>query len=86
VKDPAHRVFNMRSERRRLGEVTAHLQDLLPDAQITVSSQPVEDPLQLMSNQRLVEDLGFKAQYTMETGMVDYLNRVRTQAGLPPVG
>ena len=86
VKDPAHRVFNMRSERRRLGEVTAHLQDLLPDAQITVSSQPVEDPLQLMSNKRLVEDLGFKARYTMETGMVDYLNRVRSQAGLPPVG
>ena len=86
VKDPAHRVFNLRSERRRVGELTAYLRVLLPDAQITASQEPVNFQIQLMSNKRLVEELGFRARYTMETGMVDYLNRVRTQAGLPPVG
>ena len=84
--DPAHRVFNMRSERRLMGELTAHVRDLLPDAQITVSKEPMKDPLQLMSNRRIIEDLGFRAKYTMETGMVEYLSMVREQAGLPPVG
>ena len=41
--------------------------------------------LYLMNNDRLVSELGFQAHWTMETGMVDYLNRVRENAGLPPV-
>ena len=85
VKDPAHRVFNVRSERRTVGDVTSYLGRILPDARIDEETEPVAEPLQLMSNRRLVEDLGFKAKWTMETGMVDYLNRVRAQAGMPPV-
>ena len=46
----------------------------------------MKDPLQLMSNRRIIEDLGFRAKYTMETGMVEYLSMVREQAGLPPCG
>ena len=76
----------MRSERRLMGELTSHVRDLLPDAQITVSKEPMKDPLQLMSNRRIIEDLGFRAKYTMESGMVEYLSMVREQAGLPPVG
>jgi nucleoside-diphosphate-sugar epimerase len=38
-----------------------------------------------MNAANLRKDLGFKPKYTMETGMVDYLNMVRRNAGLPPV-
>lgn len=84
VQNPKHRVFNLRSERRQMGEMTGVLRDLLPEAEITVGTE-IPRSLYLMNNQRLVEDLGFQAQWTMETGMADYLNRVRYDAGLPPV-
>ena len=84
VENPAHRVFNLRSERRQMGDMTAHLRKLLPEAQISVGTE-VPRSLYLMNNDRLVNDLGFQAKWTMETGMVDYLNRVREGAGLSPV-
>ncbi len=84
VESPQYRVFNLRSERRQMGEMTSHLRTLLPEARITVGSEAPRS-LYVMNNDRLVNDLGFKAGWTMETGMVDYLNRVRHHAGLPPV-
>ena len=57
VKDPAHRVFNVRSERSTVGDVTSYLGRILPDARIDEETEPVAEPLQLMSNRRLVEDL-----------------------------
>ena len=67
-----------------MGEVTAYLRSVLPDADISVGTEPV-NLFALMSNRRLREELGFVPRYTMETGMTDYLNRVRRRAGLPPV-
>lgn len=84
VENPKYHVFNLRSERRQMGEMTSHLRTLLPEAQIAVGTE-VPRSLYLMNNQRLVEDLGFQARWTMETGMADYLNRVRQDAGMPPV-
>lgn len=84
IENPAHRVFNLRSERRQMGEMTAHLRHLLPETRITVGTD-IPRSLYLMNNDRLVNELGFKASWRMETGMMDYLNRVRHQAGLPPV-
>jgi nucleoside-diphosphate-sugar epimerase len=84
VQNPAHRMFNMVSERRRIGDVTAHLRRILPDAQISVSSKRAT-MTPLLNNHRLLNELGFRARYTMETGMTHYLNLVRKQAGLPPV-
>ena len=84
VQNPAHRMFNMVSERRRIGDVTAHLRNILPDSEISVSSTPTT-MTPLLNNDRLVNELGFRARYTMETGMTHYLNMVRERAGLPPV-
>ncbi|MGQ4809371.1 hypothetical protein NKDENANG_02788 [Candidatus Entotheonellaceae bacterium PAL068K] len=64
--------------------MTSHLRTLLPEARITVGTE-VPRSLYLMNNDRLVNDLGFKTGWSMEIGMVDYLNRVRHHAGLPPV-
>ena len=84
VQNPLHRVYNMSSERRNMGEVTAHLRRILPDARISVGSQAVK-LLHLVSNERLLTELGFRPRYTMETGMTDYLSRVRNEASLPSV-
>ena len=84
VEDPPHHIFNMTSEARPMGEITAYLRKLLPEAQITVSKEPMTH-LPLISNQRLRQELGFASRYTVEEGLRESLNRARTQAGLPPL-
>ena len=85
VKDPVHRVFNMRSERRRMGDVTAHLRKILPDSEIGVGTEPPPFLFHLMNNARLRNELGFVPKFTMETGLTHFLNNIRSMAGLPPV-
>lgn len=82
--NPPRLVYNMAAERRRMADVTAHLRKLLPHAKITVSNQPVWTTPD-MNFENLRKELGFKPRYTMETGMVHYLNLVRSKAGLPSV-
>ena len=67
-----------------MADVTAHLRKLLPHARITVSTKPVWTTPQ-MNFENLRKELGFKPRYTMETGLVHYLNMVRSKAGLPLV-
>jgi nucleoside-diphosphate-sugar epimerase len=81
---PARLVYNMAAERRRMSDVTEHLRRLLRDADIGVDEKRVTTTPN-MNAANLRKDLGFKPKYTMETGMVDYLNMVRRNAGLPPV-
>ena len=80
VKDPPHRVFNMFSERRPFGDMTAHLRKVMPEAQITVSNEPV-DLFPLMDNTRLKTELGFAPRYTLEEGLDHYISIVRRQTG-----
>jgi nucleoside-diphosphate-sugar epimerase len=67
-----------------MADVTAHLRNLLPEAQIGVSEKRV-GTVPNMNCQNLRKDLGFEPRYTMETGLTHYLNSVRKAAGLPPV-
>jgi UDP-glucose 4-epimerase len=76
---PAHTIFNLRGERRRVGDLTAHMRRLLPDAQIAVSDTPVPFAA-LVDNTRVVTELGFRPRYTLETGLEDYLARVERAA------
>ena len=84
AKDPPHRTFNISSERRRIGDATRHVRNLLPDAEIAVSAEPVS-MLRSVSNRRLREELGFEPRYTLEEGLEEYLSAVRRQAGLSPL-
>lgn len=84
VQKPKHFVFNMRSEQRPVGDLTRHMRRLLPDANISVSQGPPRQTV-VMDNTRLVTELGFKPRYTLETGLEDYINRVRRRGGLPEV-
>jgi UDP-glucose 4-epimerase len=76
---PAHRIYNLRAEQRRAGELTALLRRLVPGAEITVAAEPLQQ-LQLMDNARLVTDLGFRPRFTLETGTERYIEEVRASA------
>ena len=75
--DPPHRVYNLRAEQRPVGDYTAELRRLLPDARIEVGEDPVHVG-QLMDNARIREELGFEPRYTIETGLADYIERIRS--------
>ena len=75
--DPPHRAYNLRAEQRPIGDYTAELRRLLPDARIEVGEAPVHVG-QLMDNTRIREELGFEPRYTIETGLADYIERIRS--------
>jgi UDP-glucose 4-epimerase len=71
-----HPVYNLCSEQRRAGELTARIRELLPDAEIEVADTPRQE-LQLMDNTRLVSELGFIPRYRLEDGVAKYIEQVR---------
>jgi nucleoside-diphosphate-sugar epimerase len=77
VERPPHRIYNVCSgERRSQAEYLACVRKLLPDADISVGNEPEWAHL-LMDNTRLRNELGFVPQYTMESGLEDYVDRAR---------
>lgn len=57
--------------------MTRILRKLLPEATINVSTdRPREGGLRL-DNSQLVNELGFKPRFTLETALEDYIARVR---------
>ena len=84
VENPAHRVFNMTSDARRMGEINAYMRKVVPDAKFTISETPLER-LALMSNQSMRDDLGFSPRYTVEEGLYEAHSAARAAEGLPPL-
>ncbi len=72
---PPHAVFNLTAGRYPVGELTAAMRRLLPQADISVATEPFL-PGPLLSNRRLVEELGFRPTYTLEAGLEEYLLQV----------
>ncbi len=84
VPVPEHRVFNMASYRYHQRDITALVRRLVPDADITIGNEPVA-ALNLVSRDRLHDELGFEPRYTLEAAMREYLGLVRARAGLSPL-
>lgn len=82
VKTPRHRVFNMSGTCRKTGEITAYLREILPQAKISVSDKPFA-MTSLVKTDRLRTELDFTPKYTVEEGILAYLNDVRRREGLP---
>jgi UDP-glucose 4-epimerase len=82
VDRPEHSVFNLTAERRPVGDLTRHLRRLLPEAQIDVADEPMPGST-LMSNARLVRELGFAPRYPLEAGLEAYVDAVRRRAASP---
>jgi len=82
AKDLKHRVFNMSGPSRRTGEITAYLREILPQAKISVSDKPFV-VTSLLKTDRLRTELNFTPKYTVEDGILAYLNDVRRREGMP---
>jgi nucleoside-diphosphate-sugar epimerase len=82
VEKPQHRIFNMSGPSRKTGELTAYLREILPQAKISVSDKPFI-MTSLVKTHRLRTELGFTPKYTVEEGILAYLNDVRRREGMP---
>ncbi|MGE0383133.1 MAG: NAD-dependent epimerase/dehydratase family protein [Gammaproteobacteria bacterium] len=76
VPAPAHRIFNMASDRVRTGEVTAILRRLLPGVQIRSGTEPVPCHF-LVSQRRLREELGYAPRFSLEQALAEYIADAR---------
>lgn len=73
----SHRIYNVGAERLPVGEYTAALRKLLPQAEITVSPDETPGhPHPPLDARRLREELGFAPRYSLEAGLADYLERI----------
>jgi nucleoside-diphosphate-sugar epimerase len=82
AKEPKHRIFNMSGACRPTSEITAYLRAILPQAKISVSDKPLA-MTSLVKTDRLRTELDFTPKYTVEEGILAYLNEVRKREGLP---
>lgn len=74
-----HHLYNVSAERRPVGDLTKILKDLLPDADITTSDAELPGHAHpALDSSRLRDDLGFSPAYTLETGVADYISRIRS--------
>ena len=82
VQNPKHRIFNMSGTCRPTGEITTYLRAILPQAKISVSEKPFA-MTSLVKTDRLRTELDFTPRYTVEDGILAYLNDVRKRERLP---
>ena len=75
---PEHCVFNVANEHRPIGDYTAIMREMLPDAQIAVGPQP-RNPT-LLDSTRIREELGFKPTMPLEVGLPAYIREVLESA------
>lgn len=76
-----HRLYNVGTERRPVGEFTQAMRKLLPRAGIATSDEePIDNPHPPLDSSRLRTDLGFAPKFSFEAGLADYLERIEVSA------
>jgi UDP-glucose 4-epimerase len=83
--DLTQRVYNVRGELATVRDAAETVQQIMPDADITVSDDGELPWTQRLDMTKAQEDLGYDPQYDLETGFRDYINTLRTENGLDPV-
>jgi len=76
VDSPPHRLFNVAAERRRVSEFVSYAQTLIPEARVE-ETEKAGALHRVMNTDRIRAELGFTPQYTMESGLDDYVARAR---------
>jgi UDP-glucose 4-epimerase len=71
-----HHLYNVRSERRCIGDFTQAMRELLPEASITTTDAQPGNAHAAMDTARL-KSLGYAPQYTLKSGLQDYIERIR---------
>ena len=71
-----HHLYNVGSDRRRIGDFTKLLHESFPHLTITATDADAGNPHSPMDSARL-KQLGFAPRYTLQSGLHDYIERIR---------
>lgn len=83
--DLSRRVYNVRGELASIREAASVVEDILPDADLTVSDEGELPWTQRLDMSAAQADLGYDPEYDLETGFRQYINVLREEAGLETV-
>lgn len=75
---PRHRLYNVAGERRPIGDFTRRLRQLLPGVSISTDDEErASSEHRFMDASRIRSELGFAPRFTLESGLEDYIARLR---------
>ena len=77
-------IFNTKFDVRSIREAASYVKSIIPDADITLLPGTLGLSCKL-DDSLLQSEIGFTPQYPMERGILETMNFVRRQAGLPPL-
>ena len=83
--DLRKRVYNVRGELATIREAAETVRSILPEADLAVSDEGELPWTQALDMSAAQTDLGYEAEYDLETGFRSYIDTLRTEHGLDPV-
>lgn len=84
-EDLSQHVYNVRGELATIREAAEVVEEIVPDADIEVSDEgelPWTQELDMSAARR---DLGYEPEYDLESGVREYIEVLRAEAGLDPL-
>ncbi|MCT9097998.1 NAD(P)-dependent oxidoreductase [Haloarchaeobius sp. HME9146] len=84
-EDLSQRIYNVRGELASIREAAETVEDIIPDADITVSDEGELPWTQRLDMTAFEEDTGYEVQYDLESGFRKYIDVLREEAGLDPL-
>ncbi|NHN49119.1 NAD(P)-dependent oxidoreductase [Halostella sp. JP-L12] len=85
-EDLSQRVYNVRGELATIREAAETVQEIIPDADLTVSDEGELPWTQNLDMSKAQEDLGYEPEYDLERGFRQYIDVLREEAGLELLG
>ena len=85
-EDLTQRVYNVRGELATIREAAETVREIVPDADLTVSDEGELPWTQTLDMTKAQEDLGYEPEYDLERGFRQYIDVLREEAGLDPLG
>jgi nucleoside-diphosphate-sugar epimerase len=81
--DLTQRVYNVRGELATVREAAETVQDIIPDADLSVSEEGELPWTQRLDMSKAQADLGYEPEYALHDGFRQYIEVLRAEAGLP---
>jgi UDP-glucose 4-epimerase len=83
--DLSRRVYNVRGECATIREAAETVMDVVPGADIDVSDEGELPWTQTLDMTAITDDLGYEPEYDLATGVREYVNVLREEAGMEQV-
>ena len=85
VQRTTARNFSIMGDPRTLREVADYVRKIIPGAQITLLPGSFTGDVVHLETQPVEEEIGYRPQWSMERGILETINNIRQERGLPTI-